>query len=158
MRARARAAALAALAALSAAPARAAEAGWDGVEFPQWARDVRRTEIITLGSLPFVTIWTALGYSLAVYGEFRNPLDRSAGSFTEEDQKRVFAISAGACVALGLADLVFSLVARSSRRREEAVRAEMISAEPIPRPSEDSPAPPPGAEHLIEGVVESAVF
>ena len=33
-------------------------------EFPQWLKDVRDTEIITIGSLPFVMLGVSLTYSL----------------------------------------------------------------------------------------------
>ena len=36
-------------------------------EFPQFLKDARRFEIITLGALPFVTIQTTLGYSTIKY-------------------------------------------------------------------------------------------
>lgn len=88
---------------------------YDDINFPQWAKDLRRTEIITLGSLPFVTLWTTVGYSLYEYGEFRNPLDKSTDSFTEDDQWKIIKISSLTCVGLGLTDLVINLIARSRK-------------------------------------------
>ena len=83
-------------------------------DFPQWAKDLRRTEIITLGSLPFVTIWTTVLYSLTVYGEMTNPMDRNTSSFTEDDQWKIIGFSLGTCAALGVTDLVISLIKRHS--------------------------------------------
>ena len=95
-------------------------ANYDDINFPQWAKDLRRTEIITFGSLPFVTLWTTVGYSLYEYGEFRNPLDKSTDDFTEEDMKKIIGISAVTCVGLGLTDWVITLIVRS--RKEARIR------------------------------------
>ena len=64
-------------------------------EFPSWAYDIRRTEIITFGSLPFVTIGVSLVYGAALYfngtlSSFPNPLDKSSDSFSEDQQKYFF--------------------------------------------------------------------
>ncbi|MBB5225237.1 hypothetical protein DYE50_04795 [Treponema ruminis] len=88
---------------------------YDDINFPQWTKDLRRTEIITFGSLPFVTLWTTVGYSLYQYGEFRNPLDKSTDSFTEDDQWKIIKISAATCVGLGLTDLAINLIARTKK-------------------------------------------
>lgn len=88
---------------------------YDDINFPQWTKDLRRTEIITFGSLPFVTIWTTLGYSLYEYGEFRNPLSKDTDDFTEDDIKKIIGISALACVGLGLTDLTINLFQRSQK-------------------------------------------
>lgn len=98
----------------------ASATNYDDINFPQWAKDLRRTEIITFGSLPFVTLWTTVGYSLYEYGEFKNPLDKSTDSFTEDDQWKIIKISALTCVGLGFTDLVINLIARS--RKESKLR------------------------------------
>lgn len=96
---------------------------YNDIHFPQWVKDVRRTEIITFGSLPFVTLWTTVGYSLYTYGEFKNPLDKSTSSFTEADQWNIIKISAATCLALGLTDLTINLISRS--RKENRLRKQM---------------------------------
>ena len=96
---------------------------YDDINFPQWAKDLRRTEIITFGSLPFVTLWTTVGYSLYRYGEFRNPLDKSTDSFTEDDQWNIIKISALTCVGLGLTDLAINLITRA--QKEKKIRKQM---------------------------------
>ena len=119
---------------------------------PPWTRDLRRTEIITLGSLPFVTIWTTIAYSLAVYGQMTNPLDKSSSNFTEGDQWRIIGISLGACTVLGITDLAISLMNRHSREMRERNAYREIKVIPlIPEVDKDY-------NYLeIEGV-ESAVF
>ncbi|WP_407425665.1 hypothetical protein [Treponema sp.] len=91
---------------------------YDDINFPQWSRDLRRTEIITFGSLPFVTLWTTVGYSLYKYGKFKNPLDKSTSSFTEDDQWNIIKISAVTCVGLGLTDLAINLITRDAKERK----------------------------------------
>lgn len=98
---------------------------YSDIEFPQWVHDLRRTEIITFGSLPFVTLWTTLGYSLAVYGEFRNPLSKNTDDFTEDDQWKIIKISAATCIGLGLTDLTINLITRA--RRQKRLRKELES-------------------------------
>ena len=97
-----------------------ASSKYDDINFPQWTLDLRRTEIITFGSLPFVMIWTTVGYSLYEYGEFKNPLSKDTSSFDEEDIKKIIGISALASIGLGLTDLSINLINRA--RKESRLR------------------------------------
>lgn len=109
-----------------------ADTGSEGsAQLPQWVKDVRRTEIITFGSLPFVTLWTTVGYSMAVYGEFKNPFDKSTSSFTENDQWNIIQISAATCIALGLADLCINLIKRKVVRNRIESQSQAISVVPL---------------------------
>lgn len=85
---------------------------YDDISFPQWTKDLRRTEVITFGSLPFVTLWTSLGYGLAVKGTFHNPLDKSTSGYSEKDQKNIMMIAAGTSLCLGLTDLLLNVINR----------------------------------------------
>ncbi len=151
---------------------------YDDINFPQWAKDIRRTEIITFGSLPFVTLWTTVGYSLYQYGEFRNPLDKSTDSFTEDDQWKIIKISAVTCVGLGLTDLAINMI---SRTRKQSKLRKLREMQPYTVTAAKDRAPPrlhedetdeqaeerlkhekemenlPPSESFIEGV-ESAIF
>jgi hypothetical protein len=85
-------------------------------EFPQWAKDLRRTEIITLGSLPFVTLtvtlayslisWSASGFSENTPNLFSKTTD---DSMRESDMITILIISGGISVALGLVDLFVNM-------------------------------------------------
>jgi hypothetical protein len=93
-------------------------------EFPQWARDLRRTEIVTLGSLPFVTLSVTLGYGIIRWaggGAFPNPFAKSADNLTSDEQLEVLLISLGTSVALGLADLTINLIRRHNTQRRQTV-------------------------------------
>lgn len=121
--------------------------------FPTWAKDLRRTEIITLGSLPFVTIWTTMGYSMAMYGEMTNPFDKSTNNFTEEDQWKVIGISLGVCAVLGIVDLTVSLIQRYSREAK-AKKFKYQDIKILP----NSPEVERDYQYLEVDGVESAVF
>lgn len=88
--------------------------------FPQWAYDLRRTEVITFGSLPLVTIGVSLAYGGILYANgtlssFPNPLNSASGSFTREQQVAVLGISLAASAVLGLTDLGITLIRRHNR-------------------------------------------
>lgn len=119
-----------------------ASSSYNDIDFPQWARDLRRTEIITFGSLPFVTIWTTAGYSLAVKGTFHNPLDKSTSGFTEDDQKKIIAIAAGTSLCLGLADLTINLIARSVRKSKQRKTVQTIQVIPLSQQFREEPPNP----------------
>lgn len=143
------------------APIFADDTGYADIKFPQWAHDVRRTSIITFGSLPFVTIWATLAYSELAYGEFHNPFDKSADGFTTEDQKAIMQLAAVTCVGLGLTDLAVTLVRRVLRKRRlERQSSRAITITPLREgdgaAGERTREPPPQT-HLCGGI-ESAVF
>lgn len=140
---------------------------YDDIQFPQWVKDLRRTEIITFGSLPFVTIWATLAYSEIKYGEFHNPLNKSADGFDTDDQKEIMKIAAASCLALGLTDLTITLVRRSLKNRKatrdrppEAIsitpHEEGDSSQEHPQDMKEArPAPP---LDYLQGGIESAIF
>ena len=127
---------------------------YDDIEFPQWAKDLRRTEIITFGSLPFVTLWTIMGYSLYEYGEFRNPLNKSTDGFTEDDQWNIIKISAATCVALGLTDLTINLISRARKKSRLKKELEMQPFTITPASQFDRENPPPLEEESDEQAAE----
>ena len=149
-----------------------AESSYDDIKFPQWAKDLRRTEIITFGSLPFVTMWTTMCYSMYEYNEFRNPLNKSTDGFTTDDQKKVMTYSAAICIGLGLTDLAINLISRSAKkyRAKKASRPEIItivSSEDERKMQEERDKmdgkdalqnPPDFPREYFQGGVESALF
>ena len=99
-------------------------------EFPQWAKDLRRTEIITLGSLPFATLAVMLGYGTYLYttGQtttFPNPLNKSSDAYTSDQQLQIFTISLSVSAILGLTDLTINLINRANNNN----RIRMIEEE-----------------------------
>lgn len=108
-------------------------------EFPSFLHDLRRAEIITFGSLPFVTLGVTLGYGAYGYfsGEFSsfpNPLDKGAESFSSWQQAKIFGASLGISVALGLLDYGITLIKRhrkSKRERALLERSKQIQIIPL---------------------------
>ena len=92
---------------------------FDDIDFPQWTKDLRRTEIITFGSLPFVTLWVTMGYSVVVQGEFHNPLNKSTTRFSPEDQKKIIGIAAATSLSLGLTDLLINIITRNIHKNKQ---------------------------------------
>ena len=145
---------------------------YDDINFPQWSRDLRRTEIITFGSLPFVTIWATVAYSAYEYGEFRNPLNKSSDGLSTSDQKHIMQIAAISCIGLGLTDLAYTLIRRSvtKHRRLRKMRPDAIVISPVSREEEQQapegsplrdPRQKPRADipqDYLQGGIESAVF
>lgn len=94
----------------------AEEYTWE--EFPQWSHDLRRTEIITLGSLPFTTLWTILIYGSYQYAQgntssFPNPFS-SSDAYSEDEIKKILAYSFAASAAIGAGDFIFNFIKRKN--------------------------------------------
>jgi hypothetical protein len=112
-------------------------------EFPQWARDLRRTEIVTLGSLPFVTLTATLGFGIVRWangGSVPNPLDKSASGYSQDEQIQILLISAGTSVALGLTDLTINLIKRHIAKTRQNTNSGAITVTPL------NESPPPESE------------
>lgn len=98
-------------------------------EFPDWLLDVRRAEIVTLGSLPFTTLSATLTYSFYRYAAnhfdkdyFPNPLAKSSASanLTKEEQIGIISVSAGLSLAAGIIDYLLSSAKRTENKQKEA--------------------------------------
>jgi len=138
------------------------ETGIDTSNFPQWSKDLRRTEIITLGAAPFVTIWSTIGYSLYTYGKLQNPFS-SSSSFTEDDQKRIMMITGVACLGVGLTDLIITLIKhhRAEKKRlaaRAAARVLIIPAGETSDSKDDFDKRPDKNPEYLQGEIQSAVF
>lgn len=93
-------------------------------EFNPVLHDIRRAEIITFGSLPFVTLgvtvaYGAYGYFSGEFSSFPNPLDKSADSFSSWQQAKIFGVSLGISAGLGLIDFGINLARRRNRAKRE---------------------------------------
>lgn len=99
-------------------------------EFPQGLKDLRRFEIIALGSMPFVTLDVNFAYSLgkpvvnaistgdwSSYS-FKNPLTASANYSTDEI-KGIIWTSIGISVGIALTDYIINLIHRNKIKRAE---------------------------------------
>ena len=102
-------------------------------EFPDWARDLRRAEIVSLGSLPFTSLSVTLSYSIYRYIDsgfnkdyFPNPLAKSseAANLTVDEQKRILNVSICLSLAVGIADFIVSAVKHSNEAKRNTIRLE----------------------------------
>ena len=99
-------------------------------EFPTWAKDLRRTEIITFGSMPFVLLTVSLAYSLGAWAAtgftenvpdlFSRTTDYSLSPEQLEAQRQkdiiIISVSAGISVILGLVDLFINIHQRKKAK------------------------------------------
>ena len=151
-------------------PAFSESTTYSDINFPQWSKDLRRTEIITFGSLPFVTIWATMGYTFYKYGEIRNPLNKSADGLTTADQKTIVEIAAVSCISLGLFDLTMNLIQREAKahkaRKERSADTITVTSEKQrlsemeKQKNEETPPPPQDdrPRDYLSGEIFSVIF
>ena len=89
-------------------------------EFPQWTVDLRRAEIITIGSFPLSFMFTALIYdiSMAASNNF-DPTIPFGSNRSQQDVTNLLLISAGVSVAIGLTDFIIHQVKRNNLEKEQ---------------------------------------
>lgn len=93
---------------------------------PSWARDVRRTSIITLGSVPFTTLATTFGYSLYRYiaNDFNSDYipnlfgSSSASKLDYDEQIGIIIVATSLSFLIGLTDLIVIKVRESKKVRQ----------------------------------------
>ena len=137
-------------------------------EFPGWLQDLRRAEIVSLGSLPFVTLGVTLGYSLYRYfshgmdsNYFPNPFAKSSSTarLTTDEQLGILFTSLGVAAAVGITDFTISSIQRHQRKKAEIQRnsegIEIIplddGMEALPLEEVDLQEPPSSQQEMVEG-------
>ncbi len=114
--------------------------------FPEWAKDARRMSIVTLGSIPFTTLSTTLGYTVYRYiaNDFNSeyipnpfPTSSTAANLNKDEQIGILATAAALGVVIGIADFIVVKV-RENRIEEENQReqAERVIITPYSEESE----------------------
>ena len=87
--------------------------------------DLRRAEIVSLGSLPFTTLSTTLGYSLikgfsnGFRDGFPNPMAKDKNAFNSNEQLGIFFTSLGISVLIGLIDYGVSTWKDKNEERQQ---------------------------------------
>lgn len=104
-------------------------------EFPAWARNLRRAEIVALGSLPFTLLFTRAAYDLGRFAYlsleagavqplyapwFFAPPD--SPGFTRDEQNRMLAIAVSASALIAIADLLIGHFERREAVQEDRAR------------------------------------
>lgn len=116
-------------------------------EFPLWAHELRRFEILTFGSLPLVTMlsfWTYdINRSMKHPGDQRYypwPVKKAgiAVPLTEKEQKKIFFTSVGISIGIALTDICIRAIIRSVKEKKmvrENLIQEPIRVEPMEPPA-----------------------
>jgi hypothetical protein len=95
---------------------------YEDVEFPDWAHDVRRFEVIFFGSVPLTYILTNLVYDVSVYGAHNFERDYAIG--TQRDQKDIkFMLLTSVSISAGIAVLDY-IIGQAKDRKEKRQTAE----------------------------------
>ena len=115
-------------------------------EFPQFMLDLRRFEIITLGSMPFITLNSSIvynGYKFATgKTDTFNPL--ATADYTQKEMENIIITSLCISAGIGVTDYIVNLVKRSRVKRKLRLQDSNISIEEdpnavrIPLPSTES--------------------
>jgi len=130
---------------------------FDTDDFPQWAKDLRRWEIIAFGSFPFTMFYTtfvmdmrrwndANGMEMSEQGRRYAPWPlKSAGAVLMDSSEFASALKTAACISMGIAltDFIIIKIKRHrARKKAESLPAStiIINRKPWPEeePSEDS--------------------
>jgi hypothetical protein len=139
---------------------------FDTSDFPLWAKDLRRAEIVAFGSFPFAIFFATVGMDL--YRSAANDWDRryapwplkTAGSIEMTTRQHVITLGAaiGGAVLISLAD---HLIVRYKRNRAAQKALDIPPGDPIiirqPWPAEeDSPqSEAPVDESPEEGAIQA---
>ncbi|MBQ3801655.1 MAG: hypothetical protein II837_15335 [Treponema sp.] len=111
-------------------------------EFPQWAKDLRRGEIVSLGAMPFVGLWVAGGYGGYKYfsgktDTFPNPFS-SKDAFNKQEIWTMVGVTAGVGLGIGLTDFFVNLAKRKKAERSRLEQEERDRAGITPLTPEEA--------------------
>ena len=91
---------------------------YDPVEFPQWARDLRRFEVISVGSFPITFLFTSLLYDFSLYAMNDFSPEYSMGTQrSRTDLSIIIGAAAGASLLVAAADLIILSVKRNKAEK-----------------------------------------
>ncbi len=104
---------------------------YDENEFPQWQRDLRRFEVILIGSFPFTMLYSTLGYGVIRWGingfseNYAPSLSQQADTvpLTNEEKLGVVFTSVGMSALVAIIDLIVIHVKRNRGNVEDSLDA-----------------------------------
>ena len=95
-------------------------APYEDAEFPDWAWKARRFEIITLGSFPFVYMFTTIFYDLYIYASHGFDDNYAFGSARDQhDLLNMFTIAISVSGAIAVLDMIIQSVKDNRRARAQ---------------------------------------
>lgn len=135
---------------------------YDNDELPQSIKDLRRFEIITLGSLPFVTLDTTLGYS--TYRYIKHDFDSaykpdifSKSNFSQDEQLGIIVTSVCISTGIGLTDLIVQIIKRTNKKKRAKQKSyDDISIYPLSEDPDAIELPLPQKQNVeeVEEIIE----
>jgi hypothetical protein len=100
------------------------------VEFPVWAHDMRRFEVILFGSFPLTYILTSLVYEVTSYaGTGFNSEFSLASEKKQDDLKYLLVTSAALSGAVAVADLIIGKIKKKRTRNQAQEYPEFVEEE-----------------------------
>lgn len=103
-------------------------------EFPQLMKDLRRFEIITFGSMPFVTMDAAIAYNGYKYfsGKTTKFNLLATADYSPDEMKKIIITSFCVSAGIGITDYVVRLVKRTSTQKKNKLENNNIKIEEDP--------------------------
>ena len=103
-------------------------------EFSQGLKDLRRFEIITLGSMPFITLDCAIVYNGYKYATGQtqtfNPL--ATADYSQQEMERIIITSLCISAGIGISDYVINLIKRNRVNKKKSRETSTIKIEEDP--------------------------
>lgn len=102
----------------------------EGEQLPSWLNNLRRAEILSLGSLPFTTLSVTFGYSIfkglgnGFENGIPNPLEKDKSGFSTDEQKGVFFTSLGISLIIGITDYIVSTIKDKKSEKQQIIEQE----------------------------------
>ena len=117
---------------------------YEETTMPQSLQDLRRFEIIALGSIPFVTLDTSFVYSGIRWANngfdsAYSPNPFATSSYSTEEQFGILLTSIGISVGIALTDYFINLMKRSKKKKQQQLENQNIYIIPL---SQDEDATP----------------
>ena len=117
---------------------------YDSSSMPQGLKDLRRFEIITLGSLPFVTlnagiVYSGIRWANNGFDSAYSPNPFATSTYSTDEQIGILLTSIGISISIGLTDYIINLVKRSNKKNREKLLNQSIIITPL---SQDDTATP----------------
>lgn len=123
-------------------------------EFPQWALDVRRFEIVSLGSVPFAMIGVTLAYGAIQVN--RGKMDSiphllNQSNLDEYQQFKILGLTICTGLCIGLVDFTVNQIIRYNKRKKMERINSRKKIEVIPIEAETEPEIIPGEIETVLG-------
>jgi len=93
---------------------------YDPEEFPLWAHDIRRFEIISIGTFPLTFMITSLIYDFSISATHNfNPSYSIGSQRSDRDILIIASSAAGASLLMGIIDLIINTNKRAKQAAED---------------------------------------